>query len=189
MLAKIQKTWIIGAKKNSKGHEIYWRGDKLHLDVADGQIPITAVLTGASAQDTQVAIPLVTLASERTTCRYDLMESAYAAAPIRTMSSRLPHVPMIDRKIPPKPRTQLPYRVIPILVLDPPEAMRFWDRIMIERVNVRLKGEFGVRFVRVRGAAIVRFSRTPVPMRADQGYGSTLGLRPHEPAAFQFLQD
>jgi hypothetical protein len=38
-------------KKSSKGHQQYWRGYKLHLDVADGQIPITALLTGACLYD------------------------------------------------------------------------------------------------------------------------------------------
>ncbi|HYI93231.1 MAG TPA: hypothetical protein VEX68_06785 [Bryobacteraceae bacterium] len=33
-----------GVKKSSQGHKQYWRGYKLHLDVADGQIPISAIL-------------------------------------------------------------------------------------------------------------------------------------------------
>src|SRR5436305_364863 len=45
----------IGVKTSSKGHSQYWRGYKLHLDVADGQVPITAMLTGASLHDSQVA--------------------------------------------------------------------------------------------------------------------------------------
>ena len=45
----------MGAKTNSQGHEQYWRGYKLHLDVADGQLPISAVLTSASVHDSQVA--------------------------------------------------------------------------------------------------------------------------------------
>ena len=47
----------IGVKKNSQGSEHYWCGFKLHLDVADGQLPIGAVLTSASVHDSQVAIP------------------------------------------------------------------------------------------------------------------------------------
>jgi hypothetical protein len=35
------------------------RGHKLHLDVAGGQIPISAVLTGANVNDVNVAIPLM----------------------------------------------------------------------------------------------------------------------------------
>ena len=40
----------------------YWSGYKLHLDVADGQIPISAVLTSAHVHASQVAIPLSTMA-------------------------------------------------------------------------------------------------------------------------------
>ena len=35
------------AKKNSKGYKISWIGYKLHIDVADRGIPISAVLTSA----------------------------------------------------------------------------------------------------------------------------------------------
>ena len=40
---------------------------KLHLDVADGQIPISCLLTSASLHDSQAAIPLATLSAQRTT--------------------------------------------------------------------------------------------------------------------------
>ncbi|MBA3974638.1 MAG: hypothetical protein C0504_10530 [Candidatus Solibacter sp.] len=42
MLAGLPRQCDIGAKKNSRGHDQYWRGYKLHLDAADGQIPIPA---------------------------------------------------------------------------------------------------------------------------------------------------
>ena len=32
----------VGAKKNSKGYKVSWIGHKLHIDVADGGIPISA---------------------------------------------------------------------------------------------------------------------------------------------------
>jgi hypothetical protein len=38
----------VGTKKNSKGYKETWIGYKLHLDVADGQIPISCILTSAS---------------------------------------------------------------------------------------------------------------------------------------------
>lgn len=155
MLAEIPKTCTIGVKTNSKGHQSYWRGYKLHLDVADGQIPLTAVLTGASVHDSQVAIPMMKITSARVTYCYDLMDSAYDAASIRAMSARLFHVAIIDPKTPPKPKTQLPCRVKPIPVLDPPEVIRYRERTMVERVIGRLKDEFGGRFVRVRGAVKV----------------------------------
>ncbi|MCO5353884.1 MAG: hypothetical protein M9913_23920 [Bryobacteraceae bacterium] len=57
MLANLPSQCDIGAKRNSRGHDNHWRGYKLHLDVADGQIPISALLTSASVHDSQTAIP------------------------------------------------------------------------------------------------------------------------------------
>ncbi|MBV9267896.1 MAG: transposase [Acidobacteriaceae bacterium] len=36
-LATLPQECSIGTKKSSKGHQQYWRGYKLHLDVADGK--------------------------------------------------------------------------------------------------------------------------------------------------------
>ena len=57
----------VGMKKDSKGYKSTWVGYKLHIDVADGQIPISCLLTSASLHDSQAAIPLATLSAERTT--------------------------------------------------------------------------------------------------------------------------
>ena len=73
-----------------------WVGYKLHIDVADGQIPISCLLTSASLHDSQAAIPLATLSAERTTNLYDLMDAAYDAEQIREHSRSLGHVPLID---------------------------------------------------------------------------------------------
>jgi hypothetical protein len=37
-----------GCKKNSQSKVECWRGYKLHLDVIDGDIPVSAILTSAS---------------------------------------------------------------------------------------------------------------------------------------------
>ena len=71
-------------------------GYKLHIDVADGQIPISCLLTSAALHDSQAAIPLATLSAERTTNLYDLMDAAYDAEQIREHSRSLGHVPLID---------------------------------------------------------------------------------------------
>jgi hypothetical protein len=63
-------------KGPSQGREQYGRSYKLHLDVADGQIPVSAVLTSASVYDSQVAIPLMTMTSGRVVHLYELMDSA-----------------------------------------------------------------------------------------------------------------
>ena len=73
-----------------------WVGYKLHIDVADGQIPVSCILTSASLHDSQVAIPLATMSAERTTNCYDLMDAAYDAVQIREHSRALGHVPLID---------------------------------------------------------------------------------------------
>lgn len=159
MLARLPQQCDIGAKKNSKGHEEYWRGYKLHLDVADGQLPISAVLTSASVHDSQVAIPLMQMSSKRVTYLYELMDSAYDANLIHAHSRHLNHVPIITphgrRGTKKHSQMQKVFPSIPTPELSWAEAERFKERTMIERVNARLKDEFGASHVRVRGAVKV----------------------------------
>jgi hypothetical protein len=75
---------------------VSWTGYKLRIDVADGGIPISAILTSASTHDSQVAIPLAKMSSERVTNLYDLMDSAYDVPQIHDMSRQLGHIPLID---------------------------------------------------------------------------------------------
>ena len=83
--------------RNAKGHKESWIGYKLHLDVADGDIPISCLMTSASLHDSQVAIPLATITAQRVSNCYDLMDSAYDAPEIWETSRALGHVPIIDR--------------------------------------------------------------------------------------------
>jgi hypothetical protein len=159
MLSDLPRQCDMGAKKNSEGREQYWRGYKLHLDVADGQVPVSAVLTSASVHDSQVAIPLMTMTSKRVVHLYELMDSAYDAAEIHAHSRELNHVPIIaphPRRGTKKP-SQLPkvFPVRPAPQLTWAEQDRYKERTMSERVNARLKDEFGASHIRVRGAAKV----------------------------------
>lgn len=159
MLSDLPRDCDSGAKTNSQGHEQYWRGYKLHLDVGDGQIPISAVLTGASVHDSQVAIPLMSLTSSRVTYLYELMDSAYDAESIHAHSRQLNHVPIIaphprrGTKKPSQMQKVFPDKPTPQLTWAQQE--RFKTRTMSERVNARLKDEFGASQIRVRGAAKV----------------------------------
>jgi hypothetical protein len=157
MLADLPRQCDLGGKKDSHGNTQYWRGYKLHLDVADGQIPISAVLTSASLHDSQVAIPLATMSTQRVTYLYDLMDSAYDAYHIKEQCRDLGHVPIVDPKAPGGPKSKA--TSIPPenkkRELSWAEAERYQERTMVERVNGRLKDEFGGRTVRVRGAAKV----------------------------------
>lgn len=85
-----------GSKKNSQGFVETWIGYKLHIDTADGGIPVSAILTSASLHDSQAAIPLATISSARVQNFYDCMDSAYDSHEIAEYSRRLNHVPLID---------------------------------------------------------------------------------------------
>jgi hypothetical protein len=153
-LKELPRNCSIGVKTSSKGHQQYWRGYKLHLDVADGQIPISAVLTGASVHDSQVAIPLATMSASRVQYCYELMDSAYDAVEILEHSRDMGHVPIVDPKAVRQPNsTFLPGK--PKRELSWAERDRYRERTMVERVYGRLKDEFGGRHVRVRGASKV----------------------------------
>ena len=135
-----------------------WNGYKLHIDAADGGIPLSCLLTSASLHDSQVAIPLATLTAARVTNLYDLMDSAYDAPEIRAHSESLGHVAIIDanprsasRKLQRKTAARAQRTVGHVYA----EQVRFRERTTVERVNGRLKEEFGGRNVHVRGHAKV----------------------------------
>jgi hypothetical protein len=159
MLSDLPTHCAVGTKRNAKGHTTSWIGYKLHLDVADGDIPISAVLTSASLHDSQVAIPLATMTASRVTNLYDLMDSAYDVPEIEAKSRALGHVPIIDRHprsvpggkeaIAAEARGQRKAGYVLA------EDLRYNERSAAERVNAHLKDDFGGRYVRVRGHAKV----------------------------------
>jgi len=131
--------------KRKHGKSYYWKGYKLHVDWADGEIPISCVLTSASLHDSQAAIPLATLSASRVQSLYDLMDAAYDAAAITAHSLSLGHVPIID----PNPRRKGAEEMAPA------RKRRFDERSTAERGNSLLKECYGGRTVRVRGFAKV----------------------------------
>jgi transposase len=141
MEADLPRACNVGSKKNSKGFKETWIGYKLHLDAADGQIPISCILSSASLHDSQVAIPLAKMSEKRVVNLYDLMDSAYDAEPIKNCSKSLNHVPIIDHN--PRRGEKIEF--------DPPTQERYKERTTVERVYSRLKDEFGGRMIRVRG--------------------------------------
>lgn len=145
-LQNIPRNCDIGTKKNAKGYKETWIGYKAHIDTADCGLPITVVLTSASLHDSQVAIPMMKMTSERITYLYDLMDSAYDAKQIRGVSRSLGHVPIIDKN--PRKGNAIP--------MAPAEALRYNERTAVERTNGRLKEEFGGSNVMVRGHAKVK---------------------------------
>jgi IS5 family transposase len=130
-----------GCKRNSQGNNNYWKGYKLHLDVTDSGIPISAIVTGANVHDSQAAIPLERMSSERVTHLYSLMDSAYDAKPIKDFIITNGRIPIID---PNKRRKQQ-------RVLSPAEKQRFKIRSTVERSNAHLKDWLIPSKIMVRG--------------------------------------
>src|ERR1017187_4119321 len=153
MLADLPTACAVGTKRNAKGYKTSWIGYKLHIDTADGDIPVSCLLTSASLHDSQVALPLATITAGRVTNLYDLMDSAYDAPEIRARSNALGHVPIID--VNPRrggkvahgdearAKRRANYRLA--------EDLRYNERSAAERVNSSLKDSYGGRSVRVRG--------------------------------------
>jgi len=144
-LAELPTACDRGVKKNAKGFAETWNGYKLHVDVNDCGLPISAILTSASLHDSQAAIPLMKMTSGKITYCYDLMDAAYDAKPIWEASRELGHVPIIDRN--PRSKETAP--------MAPHEAARYNERTAVERFNSSLKDSFGGRNVMVKGAAKV----------------------------------
>ncbi len=159
MLEELPKACDVGTKMNSKGYKKSWIGYKLHIDAADGHIPISCILTSASLHDSQTALPLAELTSQRVTNLYDLMDAAYDSPIIKQHSRSLDHVPIID--VNPRGNKKRKHelkaenRRFEFINIKNPVGIRYNERSNVERVNGRLKDEFGGKMVRVRGSVKV----------------------------------
>ena len=155
MLADLPRHCDVGAKRNAKGHQESWIGYKLHIDTADGEIPVSCVLTAASVHDSQVAIPLATITKARVHNLYDLMDSAYDVAEIKQHSRDLGHVPIIDTnpRATPGLKQELAEEAKRLRTVghSTAEQTRYRERSAAERVNGGLKDNHGGRTLRVRG--------------------------------------
>ncbi|MCY4203329.1 MAG: transposase [Aestuariivita sp.] len=100
MIADLPTVCDIGTKRNAKGHTTRWQGYKFHIDVTDGDIPISGLLTSASLHDSQAALPLATRTASRVTYCYEWMDAAYDGAEIHQNAVESGHVALID----PNPR-------------------------------------------------------------------------------------
>lgn len=140
MLSDLPKELNASTKR---GHS--WKGYKLHLDVGDGCVPLSMLLTSASLHDSQAAIPLEEMTSRRVRSFYSLMDSAYDSTEIRSFIAGKGKVAIIEPHNHPGQQ----------IVLDPAERRRYGERTVVERAFSRLKDSFGARQVRVSGHAKV----------------------------------
>ena len=141
MIAELPRQCDIGTKTDSQGFKHSWIGYKLHIDTADGDVPVKGILTSASLHDSQVMMPLMVSTSAQLTYLYDLADAAYCSPLLREASRTLGHVPLIDHN--PRRGEKIPF--------EPHEAQRYKARSAAERVNARLKDSHGGTHVWVRG--------------------------------------
>jgi hypothetical protein len=147
MLADLPKKCDVGSKKNSQGFKVSWKGYKLHIDTADGDIPISAILTSASVHDSQVSIPLAQTTQKRIQYCYELMDAAYDAKIIRDYTTSTKHVGLIDFNHR-SPKDERKFEDF--------EAERYKNRSSAERVNSLMKDNYGGEKFRVRGHDKIR---------------------------------
>ncbi len=148
-----------GTKRNPKGYRESWRGYRLHIDAADGDVPVSRVLTSASPRDSQAAIPLPGMTALRVDHCHELMD----AATVRWRSGSTPASWGAWRSPTPTPAARRgdggaprergsgaaesgPHTPRPRALPAAPGG---------GRVNSALKDPYGARHVRVRGHARV----------------------------------
>lgn len=153
MLSELPKDCDIGSKKGSQGHITTWKGYKLHVAVDDDCIPLAAILTSASLNDSEVAIPLAEKA-KRVTSFYDLMDAAYDISEIKEHSRSINHVPIIDSH--PRTKTQKAEKQLDklgkrVLNFSTCEDARYKTRFSKERSNALLKEYYGGNTVQYKG--------------------------------------
>ena len=152
MLADLPTACDVGCKTNSKGDKETWTGTSC-----------TSTWPAAKSRSPAwpgIAIPLMTMTSARVSYLYDLMDAAYAAAAIHDHSRALGHAPIIERNFRADHQAKAEWgreveRMKLIRMPDFDDAI-YDFRTMAERVNARLKDQFGARFLRVRGAIKVK---------------------------------
>jgi len=152
-LNDLPKQCDIGSKKGSQGYITAWKGYKLHLAVDDNCVPLAAILTSASLNDSEAAIPLGEKAKYVTNF-YDLMDSAYNDPEIKEHSISLGHIPLIDEHARSKEQKALKKAEKDrkrLLNFTTAEDRRYRLRFSKERGNAVLKEYYGCKNIQVKG--------------------------------------
>ena len=155
MLDELPKVCDRGAKINAQGFRNGWIGYKFHIDATDAGLAISCILSSASLHDSQVAIPLSDMTAQRVTYLYECMDSAYDAVQIHDHSQKHGRISIIDTN----PRSNKGLKeslarerkAAASAGFIHPTDQRYGERTVVERMNGRLKDDFGVRHLRVRG--------------------------------------
>lgn len=143
-----------GSKKMANGFLTFWKGYKFHVAIDDLCIPLAAILSSASLNDSEVAIPLAIKSDLAAKNFYDLMDSAYNSPEIKEHSRSLGHVAIIDER--PRNSAQKEEKKAErkrkfILNAYTAEDRRYRERGPKERFNALFKDYYGGRNIWYRG--------------------------------------
>lgn len=147
-LSELDKACSWGCKVNSQGNTQFWKGYKIHLDVTDLGIPVSAWVTGANVHDSQVALPLEKMTERRLVHLYSMADAAYDAPEIRRYIELRGRKPVIDFNK--RRKKDAPE-------LGPLEREQFKARTVVERANSHLKDHFIPSAIFVKGHKKVSF--------------------------------
>jgi len=154
MLEELPTQCDFGKKQKPSGHHVVWKGYKLHAAVDDHCVPLAVIVTSASVQDNQVAIPLAIKSDKLVKNFYDLMDANYDVMGVRKHSESLGHVPIVETR-PSNPKQKAlkrsECRSRKAVNWAPAERIRYKERGKRERFNALLKDHYGGRLVRYRG--------------------------------------
>lgn len=147
-----------GMKKSALGYTKIWKGLKVHAAVDDHCIPLAIVVTSASMNDCEVAIPLMFKSNSVVKNFYHLMDAAYDHPEIKECSISLGSVPVIDQcpsgasqkleKEAEKDRKK-------ILNFQVAQDKRYNERFAKERFNALFKDYYGGSDIFYKGHAKV----------------------------------
>lgn len=154
MLAELSYNCDIGKKRDPNGYPLVWKGYKLHAAVDDHCIPLAVIVTSASLNDNQAAIPLGIKADKVALNFYDLMDAAYDVKGVLDHSRSLGHVPIVDDRpatTKQKEMKKAEEKRRKVINWKPAEARRYEKRRESERFNALFKDHYGGRTVRYRG--------------------------------------
>lgn len=147
-LSELDKGCAWSCKLNSQGKPQFTKGYKLHLDVSDQGIPISACVTGANVHDSQLGIILEKMTERRVSHLYTMADSAYDFPEHIGYIKGKGRVPIID---PNNRRSKV------LRELGPLEKQQFKARTVVERANAHLKDHLLPAALFVKGALKVGF--------------------------------
>jgi hypothetical protein len=154
MIADLPKQCDKGMKKSAQGYTMIWKGYKIHASVDDHCVPLAVIVTSASLNDCEVAIPLASKTHQVVTNFYDLMDAAYDHPEIKEHSRFLGHIPVIDKcpaGRPQKIEKQKERDRKNTLNFQTAEDLRYKERFSKERFNALYKHYNVVQNIFYRG--------------------------------------